>query len=272
MRTLVHLSDIHFGRVDEAIIEPLIAKINDIKPDVVAVSGDLTQRARGREFKAARAFLDALPGPQIVVPGNHDIPLHNVLFRFVLPLDKYRRYITDDMNPSYADEQIAIFGVNTARSLTIKGGRINETQVAWLREKLCSLNPDVTKIVVTHHPFDVPEGYDESDLVGRAQMAMAELAESGADLFLAGHLHVSHTGHTAKRYKVGGRSSLVVQAGTASSTRGRGEANSFNVIRLARRDITIERLEWQPNSAVFVVSGTERFRLGNDGWMRVPDE
>jgi hypothetical protein len=103
-------------------------------------------------------------------------------------------------------------------------------------------------------------------------MAMAELAECGADLFLAGHLHVSHTGHTAKRYKVGGRSSLVVQAGTASSTRGRGEANSFNVIRLARRDITIERLEWQPNSAVFVVSGTERFRLGNDGWMRVPDE
>jgi 3',5'-cyclic AMP phosphodiesterase CpdA len=272
MRTLVHLSDIHFGRVDEAIVKPLVKTINDIKPDVVAVSGDLTQRARVREFKAARGFLDALPRPQIVVPGNHDIPLHNILFRFVRPLDKYRRYITDDMHPFYVDEEIAVFGVNTARSLTIKGGRINETQVDWLRENLCSLGPDVTKIVVTHHPFDVPEGYDESDLVGRAKMAIGELVSCGADLFLAGHLHVSHTGHTATRYKVAGRSSLVVQAGTATSTRGRGEANSFNVIRLARPNITIERLVWQPNTAVFVGAGTERFRLGSEGWSRVPDE
>lgn len=271
MRTLVHLSDIHFGRVDEAIVKPLIQTVNAIKPDVVAVSGDLTQRARSREFRAARAFLDELPRPQIVVPGNHDIPMHNILFRFVRPLDKYRRYITGDMHPFYVDEEIAVFGVNTARSLTIKGGRINEAQVAWLREKICSLGPDVTKIVVTHHPFDVPEGYDEGDLVGRARMAIGELVQCGADLFLAGHLHVSHTGYTAKRYKLRGRSSLVVQAGTASSTRGRGEANSFNVIRLARPGITIERLEWQPNSAVFVVSGMERFRLASDGWARVPD-
>lgn len=271
MRTLVHLSDVHFGRVDEAIIEPLIENINDIKPDIVAVSGDLTQRARVREFKAARAFLDALPHPQIVVPGNHDIPLHNILFRFVRPLDKYRRYITGDMHPSYVDDEIAVFGVNTARSLTIKGGRINEAQVVRLRENLSSLGPDATRIVVTHHPFDVPEGHDEGDLVGRARMAIEELAGCGADLFLAGHLHVSHTGHTAKRYKLGRRSSLVVQAGTASSTRGRGEANSFNVIRISRPKITIERFEWQPSRAVFVVSGTERFRLGSEGWTRVPD-
>ncbi|MEK6320300.1 MAG: metallophosphoesterase family protein [Acidobacteriota bacterium] len=272
MRTLVHLSDIHFGRVDHAIITPLIQTINELKPDVVAVSGDLTQRARVREFKAARAFLDALPQPQIVVPGNHDIPLHNILFRFVRPLDKYRRYIMDEMRPVYADEEIAVLGVNTARSLTIKGGRINRTQVAWLREKLCSFGPAVTKIVVTHHPFDVPEGYDDSDLVGRAKMAIGELGGCGADLFLAGHLHVSHTGHTATRYKLGGRSSLVVQAGTAASTRGRGEANSFNVIRVARPNIVIELFEWQPKLGVFAVSGSERFRLGKEGWTRISDE
>lgn len=271
MRTLVHLSDIHFGRVDEAILKPLIQTVNGIKPDIVAVSGDLTQRARVREFKAARAFLDELPRPQIVVPGNHDIPMHNILFRFVRPLDKYRRYVTDEMRPFFADDQVAVLGINTARSLTIKGGRINEMQVAWLREKLCAMGPDVIKIVVTHHPFDLPEGYDESDLVGRARMAIEELGECGADMFLAGHLHVSHTGHTAKRYKLAGRSSLVVQAGTASSTRGRGEANSFNVIRLSRPDITVERLEWQPGSEVFVVSGTERFHLMREGWMRITD-
>ncbi|HSQ20225.1 MAG TPA: metallophosphoesterase, partial [Blastocatellia bacterium] len=116
MRTLVHLSDIHFGRLDEAIIEPLIQTINNIKPDVVAISGDLTQRARSHQFKAARAFLDALPKPQIVVPGNHDIPMHNLLYRFAQPLDKYRRYITDDLRPLYSDEEIVVVGVNTARS------------------------------------------------------------------------------------------------------------------------------------------------------------
>src|SRR2546426_7446331 len=122
MRTIVHLSDIHFGSVNEAIIAPLIRTINDLRPDVVAVSGDLTQRARAHQFKEARAFLDRLPKPQIVVPGNHDVPLHNVAARFFQPLRKYRRYITDDLRPFYYDDEIAVMGVNTARSLTIKEG------------------------------------------------------------------------------------------------------------------------------------------------------
>src|SRR6266852_558933 len=143
MRSIVHLSDIHFGRVDAAVVGPLIEAINQIAPDVVAVSGDLTQRARSDQFKEARAFLDALPRPQIVVPGNHDIPLHNVFLRFAQPLKQYRLYITDEMRPFYADDEIAILGVNTARSLTIKGGRINKAQVAWLREKFCAFGPDV---------------------------------------------------------------------------------------------------------------------------------
>jgi 3',5'-cyclic AMP phosphodiesterase CpdA len=273
MRTVVHLSDIHFGAVNQAIIAPLIHAINELKPDVVAVSGDLTQRARSHQFKAARAFLDSLPLPQIVVPGNHDIPLHNVFTRFAHPLDKYRRYITDDLRPFYADEEIAVLGINTARSLTIKGGRINKAQVAWLREKFCAFDPDIIKVLVTHHPFDLPDGHEDHDLVGRARMAMRELSTCGADVFLAGHLHVGHTGETAKRYKFAGRAALVVQAGTATSTRARGEANSFNVIRVARTDtsieISIERLEWQPSQARFVSAHTDRFRRVSAGWSRL---
>ncbi|HMF56075.1 MAG TPA: metallophosphoesterase family protein, partial [Pyrinomonadaceae bacterium] len=104
MKLIAHLSDLHFGRVDYSVIEPLIETVNGLKPDVVAVSGDLTQRARSAQFEEARKFLERLPGPQIVVPGNHDVPLHNVFARFVQPLDKYRRYITDDLQPFYADE------------------------------------------------------------------------------------------------------------------------------------------------------------------------
>ncbi|MEJ7700700.1 MAG: metallophosphoesterase [Pyrinomonadaceae bacterium] len=163
MRTLVHLSDVHFGRVDRAIIEPLIKTISDLKPDIVAVSGDLTQRARSEQFKEARAFLDRLPTPQIVVPGNHDVPLHNVFSRFFEPLDKYRRYITNDLEPFYADDEVAVLGINTARSLTFKGGRVNERQVALMRKKLCPFDKNIVKIVVTHHPFDLPEGYNDSE-------------------------------------------------------------------------------------------------------------
>ena len=263
------MSDIHFGRTDPTVIKPLITFVNEIKPDLVAVSGDLTQRARSWQFQEARAFLDALPKPQIVVPGNHDIPLHNVISRFLRPLDKYRHYITDDLNPIYVDKKMVVVGVNTARSLTFKGGRINELQVAWVREKICQLSDDIVKVIVSHHPFDLPEGRHESDLVGRSRMAMEILASCGADLFLAGHLHISHTGHTAKRYNIKGHSALVVQAGTATSTRGRGEANSFNVIRLQHPEITVERIVWQPETAVFALASTEHFQHTSDGWVRV---
>ena len=269
MRSILHLSDIHFGRVNDEVIAPLIAAVTEINPNLVAVSGDLTQRARSHQFKEARAFLDRLPKPQIVVPGNHDVPLHNVGARFLQPLRKYRRYITDDLRPFYHDEEIAVLGINTARSLTIKGGRISEEQVAWMEERLCDLDPEVVKIVVTHHPFDLPEGHDERQLVGRARMAMEALASCGADVFLAGHLHVGHTTHSARRYQIKGHSALVVQAGTATSSRERGEENSFNVVRVDRPHVAVERFVWQARSGKFSLMTTERFRHTSDGWARM---
>ncbi len=266
MKTIAHLSDIHFGAIDAAIIEPLVKILSELSPDLIAVSGDLTQRARTAQFVAARAFLDRLPQPQIVVPGNHDVPLYNIFRRFARPLDKYRRYITDDLQPFYADDEIAVAGINTARSLTIKGGRINEEQIATLRDKLCGLGENIAKIVVTHHPFDLPAGHLDSDIVGRAPLAMQTLAECGVDVFLAGHMHIMHTGHTAERYKVAGHSALVIQAGTATSTRHRGEENSFNVIRIVGVKISTERFVWQPEIMEFVVGNTENFYREGGIW------
>lgn len=273
MRTLVHISDVHFGRVDYAIVESLIVKIGEIAPDLVVVSGDLTQRARSAQFIEARAFLDKLPKPQIVVPGNHDIPLHNVFDRFVHPLDKYKKYITDDLQPFYADDEIAVLGINTARSLTIKDGRVNERQVAVIRERLCGLPDETLKIVVTHHPFDLPEGYNDDQIVGRAEIAMREITDCGADIFLAGHIHVSHIGHTATRYKLGaGRNALVVQAGTATSTRGRGEANSFNLIEFEHPRLIVKRLECVSAETGFVLAETQEFLQGEKGWAAASEQ
>lgn len=259
MRTLVHLSDLHFGRVDQALLAPLKALVERLAPDVVVVSGDLTQRARSHEFQAARVFLDSLPGPQIVVPGNHDVPLYNVVSRFLRPLTKYRRYISNDLAPEYVDDEIAVLGINTARSLTFKDGRINHQQIAALRARLAGLGSRVTRVIVTHHPFDLPEHFDQDDLVDRAPLAMEMFSTSGVDLLLAGHLHASHAGSTAARYKIPGFAALMVQAGTATSTRGRGESNSFNVLRVAPDDITVERYSWDPARAAFEKVSSEGF-------------
>jgi 3',5'-cyclic AMP phosphodiesterase CpdA len=269
LRRIIHLSDLHFGHNDPQLVPPLIATIRELDPSLIAVSGDLTQRARSYQFQEARAFFDSLPQPQIVVPGNHDIPLYNIYDRFVRPLDKYRRYITADLQPVYSDEEMIVAGVSTARSLVVKGGRINQQQLAHIKEKFCELPDHLVKVLVTHHPFDLPSGYDDRDLVGRAKLAMTGLADCGADLFLAGHLHVTHTGSTAQRYKIKGHSALVVQAGTAISTRGRGEPNSFNVIRIQHPDIAVDRWSWNSAKGLFESVNTENFRHTDEGWARV---
>lgn len=270
MRKIVHLSDVHFGTADPAVTELVVSKINEISPDVVVVSGDLTQRAKSDEFKQARAFLDRLPKPQIVVPGNHDVPLYNVLDRFLRKLDKYEKYITNDLTPTFIDDEIAIVGVNTARSFTIKGGRINDEQIAFIQGQFCDLHDRMLKVVVTHHPFDLPDGHDEDDVVAYAERAMPMIADCGGDVFLAGHLHVSNIETTAKRYELdNGRVALIIQAGTATSVRVRGEPHSFNTIEFEHPWLRIERLECRSVADGFIPAEHKIFKQSGGGWERI---
>ncbi|WP_048440080.1 metallophosphoesterase [Caenimonas sp. SL110] len=267
MRTLAHLSDLHFGKIDAQLLEPLRARLEHIAPDLLVISGDLTQRAKSGQFEQARAYLDTLPQPLLVVPGNHDVPLYNVVRRFVNPLKNYKAHITDDLSPFYADDEIAVAGVNTARSLTFKDGRINEEQVAVLRERFAQLDNSMTKIVVTHHPFDLPEGEDNDDLVWRAEMAMEAFAGCGADLLLSGHMHVSHAGNTADRYALHGYAALTIQAGTATSTRGRGETNSFNAIHIDGGSVELERYSWDEGAMDFCITSRMTFVQESGSWV-----
>ena len=267
MRTIIHLSDLHFGRVDQPILMPVLRFIHAAKPDLVVVSGDLTQRARTAQFLDARAFLDQVPFPLLVVPGNHDIPLHNLFARFARPLKKYRRHITADLFPFFRDTEIAVVGLNTARSLTTKYGRLNPTQIARLRARFRGIGSQVTKVVVTHHPFDLPPDYaDRRQLVGGARFAMAAMAECGVDLLLSGHLHLTHTALTFGRYQLAGHSALIVQAGTATSTRGRGEANSFNCLRIKPGKITVEHILWNPSLQRLIAQNAAHFHRTATGW------
>jgi 3',5'-cyclic AMP phosphodiesterase CpdA len=270
MRTIVHLSDLHTGRLDPAIVEPLIAAIRAPAPDLVVLSGDLTQRATNAQFVQARAFLDRLGTRVLTIPGNHDVPLWNVAARFLTPLARYMRHITTDLSPVYADEEIVVAGVNTARSATRADGRINIDQVRAVLSRLQAAPPTATRIVVTHHPFDLPPGVRESRLLGRAPMAMALLATAGADLFLSGHLHLSHISHSAERYRIAGHSALIVQAGTVS-LRGRGEEPSFNILRLQRPELRLARLVWDPVGRQFAEIAAGHYTHEKDGWKAATD-
>lgn len=222
MRTLVHLSDLHFGRVHAPLVEPLRRALRAIRPDLVVVSGDLTQRARPEQFREARAFLDSLPFPRLVVPGNHDIPLYNVVKRFAAPLRDYRRIVSRDLCPVIVDDEMVVVGLNTARSLAFKGGRIGREQMQRVRAAFDAAGSAKVKVLVTHHPFD------------------AELSRCGADMLLSGHLHEAAVSFAPEA----DASTVVVQAGTATSSRTRETANSFNAVRATASCIEVETHRW----------------------------
>lgn len=266
MRILVHLSDLHFGKADNQVVKAIAAEVRAIAPDLLVVSGDLTQRARKHEFLQARAFLDSLPGSRLVVPGNHDVPLWNVFARALAPLSRYKRYIEADTDPFYADSEVAVVGINTARSLTIKDGRINVGQLEAAAQKFAHLSDDVTRIVVTHHPFEGLDFEADDNIVGRANLAMNAFSRSDVDIILSGHQHLHRAGSSARRYLIDGYAALLIQAGTAVSSRLRQAANSFNIICIDRPEISVECRGWRSPQGGFETSARYSFRHGRDGW------
>jgi len=271
MRSLVHLSDLHFGTVDSSFVDPLVLAIQQLKPDLIAVSGDLTQRATPEEFLEARDFLQRLPGKQMVVPGNHDMSFYNPFRRLTQRLHLFREYIASDREPYYEDEEIALLGMNTVRVEHLRDGRMSEGKVRRLEEKMAGAPANAVRILMTHHPFDLPEKFPAGELVGRARRVFARVVAC-ADLLLAGHMHVSHAGNTAGRYKIEGHSAVFVQAGTALSTRGRGEANSFNAIRIERPRIVVDQFAWHEDLRQFALLTTSTFEESPSGWAHKQEE
>jgi len=266
LRTIAHVSDLHFGRVDAPIPAVLRTALLDARPDLLVVSGDLTQRARRKEFEAARAFLDGLPLTKIVVPGNHDVPLYDLLTRWRTPWEKYRLYISEDLEPFYCDSEIAVQGVNTARSLTFKNGRINFKQVERICARLESVPGSAVRIVVTHHPFALPSQMQSGSIVGRAEMAVAAFACCRVDMILSGHFHFRHAASWSERYPGERHVAILVHAGSATSERRRGESNSWNLVKVSASRIDIESQVWNGAQGLFEASAPQRFERGLRGW------
>ena len=270
MRTIAHISDLHFGAADPLIVEALASCLVRLAPHVVAVSGDLTQRARRWQFLAARTFLEKVPRPQIVVPGNHDVPLYDVVSRFCTPRRRFRAYITGDPHPQHVDDEIAVLGADTTRSFTIKDGGLRRSDVRHLSGVLAGLDPSLVKIVVCHHPFDPPASRSARLTTPAADAAAVDtLIARGADVFLTGHLHLSYAGHTATRYHASGRTAIVVEAGTATSTRARGEGNAFHLLHVDRLRIVVDRWSWNPHRRDFLAGESASFERAESGWQGI---
>jgi 3',5'-cyclic AMP phosphodiesterase CpdA len=268
MRTIAHISDLHFGKVDPAVAEGLITDLAAHKPDLLVVSGDFTQRARARQYRDAAAFLRRLPGPQLVVPGNHDIPMYDWGFipRFLAPLRNYRRFITRDLRPVYQDDELFVLGINSARSFTQKSGWISEEQLLDVKLRVCPLPPSVFKVVVTHHPFIPPPREPGADVIIGAEAYLDEMEACGVDMLLAGHLHLAYHDDLRSHFKAAKRSILSVQAGTATSTRRRGEPNAYNWITVSPDLCTVAVRAWC--NGRFEESLVTRYRRVNGVWER----
>lgn len=273
MRTIIHLSDLHFGRTRPDLLDPLVEAVNGAAPDLVAVSGDLTQRARGWQFREARAFLDRIEAPCLVVPGNHDVPLDNIGLRLFGPWRRYRRWIGPELEPGHEDEELRVVGVNTVNPLDWQRGRIDRHRVARICSALSDPGGDPggeagtgrTRVVVAHHPFEhAPEQRDKALMRG-ARRALGALAGCGVDVVLCGHLHAWRAEPSGPG-DAQAPSTLLVQAGTGLSTRVRGEENDFNLLRVRPGEITVERFAAPYGASAYARARSARFLRGPTGW------
>jgi 3',5'-cyclic AMP phosphodiesterase CpdA len=192
------------------------------------------------------------------------VPLYDVFRRFLSPLTRYMRYIDDTLCPMLEIPGATVLGINTARSLTFKDGRINEEQMQFIRETFARTDPNSARILVTHHPlFALQVGDSMSRAVGRSELALDAIGDAGVDMLLAGHNHDASV-HSARDLVTRAGAALVVQAGTATSTRVREQDQSFNTIEVDCPMITVTVESW--NGSSFAAQDAQRYERQDDHW------
>ncbi len=232
MIRLLQVSDPHFGTEQAPVADALLALVRCLRPEVLVLSGDITQRARAKQFRDARAFVGKLGIPRwLALPGNHDIPLFNPFVRLLSPYGRYQRYFGAVLEPTLETDTLMLLGVNTTRPWRHKDGVVSDAQVARVAQRLRRARTRQLRVVVTHQPIHVYRDRDAHNLLHNHAAAAQAWAAAGADLVLGGHIHLPYVRPLRERMPELPRDLWCVQAGTALSSRIRLEApNSINLI------------------------------------------
>ncbi|MFT3928918.1 MAG: metallophosphoesterase [Spongiibacteraceae bacterium] len=252
MSTVLHISDTHFGTEQAAVVTALLQLHANEKPDLVIASGDITQRARRSQFHAATQFFSRLGTPALVIPGNHDIPLFNVVLRLLAPYANYSRAFGQELQPEFIAHDLCVIGVNTTRPHRHIDGEVSADQIRYVCERLACAHPAQLKIIVTHQPVLVVNPSDEINLLHGYREAIEAWVECGVDLILGGHIHLPYV--RSLRSEGFAQPAWAVQAGTAISWRVRDNVpNSVNIIRYdqALRACCVEQWDYAAAHGAF---------------------
>ncbi len=261
---VVQISDPHFGTVRAPVAEALLRLVEAEAPDLAILSGDITQRARPREFDEARAFVDRLHVPaRLVIPGNHDVPLYNLPARLFAPYSGFQRVFGQDLEPAFENDALLVLTVKTTRRYRHIDGEVSGKQIERVAGRLRAATPRQLRVVVTHQPVCVARKEDEKDLLHGHERAISAWAAAGADIIMGGHIHLPYVTplHAARPGLA--RPVWAVQAGTALSWRIRYEANnSVNVIHYDdRQRCAVERWDYEPRTERFEAAGLDELAL-----------
>lgn len=255
MTTLLHISDTHFGTEQAPVVEALVALAAQLSPQLLVISGDITQRARTAQFAAARRFIDRLALPFVSIPGNHDLTVVNPLKRLLMPYTGYRRAFGEVMEPVHDSAGLLVQCVQTTRWWRHIEGEVSAAQIERVAARLRRARAEQLRVVVVHQPVHVEGEAEATHLLRGRDAALTRWAEAGADVVLGGHIHLPYVAELTPP-GAGGARIVVAQAGTALSSRvRRGVPNSVNVIRheatdtarcdIERWDFSTERGEFQ---------------------------
>ena len=273
----MHISDLHAGPpFSSEKAELVVREAEEIQPTLMVLSGDMVQRAEFRkQWRQIRGFIDRLPEPRLIVPGNHDVPQYNQIGRYLWPFRSYKKYISSELQPVFTCDGMVVVGMNTARSFAIEGGKLDRRKIAWLESTLGQHDAYTCKVVVMHHHVVHPPGPPEQkkDVIVGAQAMLAALDRAGVELVLCGHLHTSYIGNTIEYNPLLSQGTIIAQSGTTTSRRGRSwhrGKNSFNVIEVEDQVIRISQRMFIEDAGRFVPVSEHVFPRRSGGAYYLP--